>query len=53
MPNSDRRIALQRAIAVRSYLIEAGVSSLLINVQALGQKEEYTAVDEVVIKLIP
>lgn len=34
--NSSRRIALQRAIAIRSHLIEAGLEKTRINVQAVG-----------------
>lgn len=36
--NSARRISLQRAITIRSYLIKSGLDSLRINVQAVGNE---------------
>jgi len=38
--NQARRISLARAIAVRSYLIEQGISSTRIDVRALGNRSE-------------
>jgi outer membrane protein OmpA-like peptidoglycan-associated protein len=38
--NSARRISLQRAIAIRAQLIQAGLDSIRINVQAVGDKNE-------------
>lgn len=38
--NSARRISLQRAISIRSQMIKAGLDSIRINVQAVGDKAE-------------
>ncbi|MCE2510239.1 MAG: OmpA family protein [Alphaproteobacteria bacterium] len=42
-----RRLSLSRALVVRSYLIEAGVSSIRIDVRALGNKVEGEPADRV------
>lgn len=38
--NSSRRISLQRAIAIRNFLVEEGLDSVRINVQAVGDSVE-------------
>lgn len=38
--NSARRLSLQRAINIRSFMIKSGLSGMKINVQALGNKDE-------------
>jgi outer membrane protein OmpA-like peptidoglycan-associated protein len=41
--NEARRISLQRALAVRTYLMEAGVASTRMDVRALGNRVEGNA----------
>ena len=38
--NQSRRISLQRALAVRSYLMEHGVANTRMDVRALGNRNE-------------
>ncbi|HZB90781.1 MAG TPA: OmpA family protein, partial [Stellaceae bacterium] len=38
--NEARRISLQRALAVRSYLIDRGIASTRMDVRALGNRSE-------------
>jgi outer membrane protein OmpA-like peptidoglycan-associated protein len=38
--SSARRISLQRAISVRSYLMEQGIKSARIDVRALGNRTD-------------
>ena len=45
--SAARRLSLSRALAVRSYLIDAGVSSTRIDVRALGSKYESGPPDRV------
>lgn len=47
-----RRLSLSRALAVRSYLIEQGVSSTRMDVRALGDKSEETPADRVDLVLV-
>jgi outer membrane protein OmpA-like peptidoglycan-associated protein len=42
-----RRLSLSRALAVRSYLIEQGIRSTRVNVQALGIKSAGGPADRV------
>jgi len=37
-PSTARRVSLSRALSVRAYLIDAGISNMRINVQAEGDK---------------
>ncbi len=46
-PSAARRLSLSRALAVRSFLIEAGLSSTKIDVRALGAKYESGPPDRV------
>jgi len=46
-PSGARRLSLARALAVRSFLIEAGVNSTRIDVRALGAKNEHGPADRV------
>ena len=46
-PSSARRLSLARALAIRSFLIEAGVNSTRIDVRALGSKNESGPADRV------
>lgn len=46
-----RRIALARGLAVRSYLIDQGVSALRINVQSVGNNKGTDTPNEVVLEL--
>ena len=46
-PSGARRLSLARALAVRSFLIEAGVNSTRIDVRALGAKNERGPADRV------
>jgi outer membrane protein OmpA-like peptidoglycan-associated protein len=43
--NEARRISLQRALAVRSYLIEHGIASTRMDVRALGNRSDSAAGD--------
>jgi outer membrane protein OmpA-like peptidoglycan-associated protein len=43
--NEARRISLQRALAVRSYLIEHGIASTRMDVRALGNRSDGAAGD--------
>ena len=45
--SAARRLSLARALAVRSFLIEAGVNSTRIDVRALGAKNERGPADRV------
>ena len=45
--SAARRLSLARALAVRSFLIEAGVNSTRIDVRALGAKNESGPPDRV------
>ena len=45
--SAARRLSLARALAVRSFLIEAGVNSTRIDVRALGSKNERGPADRV------
>ena len=45
--SAARRLSLSRALAVRSFLIESGVSSTRIDVRALGTKSESGPPDRV------
>ena len=45
--SAARRLSLSRALAVRSYLIDSGVSSTRIDVRALGAKYESGPPDRV------
>ena len=45
--SAARRLSLARALAVRSFLIEAGVNSTRIDVRALGAKSERGPADRV------
>lgn len=45
--SAARRLSLSRALAVRSFLIESGVSSTRIDVRALGAKSESGPADRV------
>jgi outer membrane protein OmpA-like peptidoglycan-associated protein len=40
-PSVSRRVALQRVLAIRQYLISKGIASSKINVQALGDVEDH------------
>jgi outer membrane protein OmpA-like peptidoglycan-associated protein len=44
---SDRRISLQRAIAVRKLIIDLGIDEMRINVQALGDASQTSTKDHV------
>jgi len=44
---SDRRISLQRAIAVRKYIIGMGIDDMRINVQAMGDTSPDASKDHV------
>lgn len=46
-----RRLSLSRALAVRSYLIESGISSTRIDVRALGNKTEVKPMNRVDLKV--
>lgn len=51
-PSAARRLSLSRALAVRSFLIEAGVRSTNIDVRALGSKYESGPADRVDVVVI-
>ena len=51
--SAARRLSLSRALAVRSFLIDAGVSSTRIDVRALGAKFESGPPDRVDVITVP
>lgn len=50
--NADRRVALSRGLAVRSFLIEAGLKPSQINVRSLGSQTNTQPYDRVELDLI-
>ena len=50
--NADRRMALSRGLAVRSFLIEAGIKPSQINVRSLGAQTNTQPYDRVELDLI-
>ncbi|MAZ75804.1 MAG: hypothetical protein CMH31_00695 [Micavibrio sp.] len=50
--NSDKRLALSRALAVRSFLIENGISSNQINIRSLGAQTTKQPYDRVELQLM-
>ncbi len=46
-PSTARRVSLSRALAVRAYLIDKGISNLRITVQAEGNKNAGSDADRV------
>ncbi len=48
-----RRLSLSRALAVRSFLIDAGVRSTRIDVRALGVAEDTGPAERVDVVLLP
>jgi outer membrane protein OmpA-like peptidoglycan-associated protein len=50
--SASRRLSLSRALAVRSYLIEAGIRSTRIDVRALGRSEDSGPQDRVDVVLL-
>lgn len=52
LESSARRISLSRALAVRSYLLEKGISPTRIDVRALGENTADQPVDRIDISFI-
>lgn len=50
--NSDRRIALSRAMSVREFLIDKGIPSTSINVRSLGSQTNKQPLDRVEISIM-
>lgn len=51
--NGDKRLALSRALAVRSFLLEKGVPSNQMNIRSLGSKTTKQPYDRVELQLMP
>ncbi len=51
-PGSARRVSLQRAIAIRSVMVESGIEGVRINVQAMGDAVESGEQDRADIQVI-
>ena len=51
--STARRLSLSRALAVRSYLMDQGVSPARVDVRALGAETDHTPLDRVDIVFIP
>jgi outer membrane protein OmpA-like peptidoglycan-associated protein len=49
-PNAARRLSLSRALAVRSFLVDQGITAARVQVRALGQSSEDGPPDRVDIK---
>ena len=50
--NGTRRLSLARALSVRSYLMDAGVSSVRLDVRALGSRRTEGPPDRVDVKIL-